>query len=318
MAIGAAAAFPHWHPHVDVWVVMGAIALLCAGAARRERSRRAPSRGPLATRFQLACLGGALGAMWLASDWPVHDLAEGYLYSVHMVQHLLFTLVVALLLVAATPAWLAYDLLGRGRRLAVVRSLSRPVTGLVQFNLVLVLSHWPVVVEATVRHHPLHFVAHAVLLGSAVLMWLPVASPIPEVPRLQPPAQMLYLFLQTIVPTVPASFLTFNSRPLYRIYTTFPRLWGISALSDQQVAGLIMKIVGGLYLWAAIGVIFFRWYAAEQRQEAADDVLHWHDVEHELVGGPSPAGLVSRPPTRVVDRPSDEVSPPARRGRTTR
>jgi len=307
LALGAVA-FPRWHPHLDVWVVIAGIALLCAGAVRRERVRRVGSGQPVVTRFQLACLGGALGGMWLASDWPVHDLAEGYLYSVHMVQHLLFTLVVALLAVAATPAWLARRVLGRGRRLAVVRSLSRPVTGLVQFNLILVLSHWPVVVEATVRHHPLHFVAHAVLLGSAVLMWLPIASPVPEIPRLQPPAQMLYLFLQTIVPTVPASFLTFNSRPLYRIYATFPRLWGVSALSDQQVAGLVMKIVGGLYLWAVIGVIFFRWYGAEQRQDAAGDVLHWHDVEHELLdrpsASPSPSPSTSPPPPPRRARPA--------------
>ena len=295
-AVTAAVAFPRWHAHVDVWALVAGIALLYGAAVRRQQARD-PGR-PAVSRFQLTCFAGGLGVMWLASDWPVHDLAEGYLYSVHMVQHLLFTLVVALLLLAGTPTWLARDLLG-GRRLAVVRSLSRPVTGLIQFNVVLVLSHWPVVVEATVRHHPLHFVAHAVLLGSALLMWMPVASPLPEIRRLKPPTQMLYLFLQTIVPTVPASFLTFNSRPLYKIYVGFPRLWGISALSDQQFAGLIMKIVGGMYLWAVIGVIFFRWYAAEDRQDKAqaraEGVLHWHDVEHELLS-PAPPDRESRTP----------------------
>ncbi len=233
----------------------------------------------------MTAFAAGVATIWLASDWPVHDLAEHYLYSVHMVQHLLFTLVVALLLLIGTPAWMARHLVGGRTLLRVTRSLSRPVTGLIQFNVVLVLSHWPLVVEATVRHHPLHFVAHAVLLGSAVLMWMPVVSPLPEIPRIKPPAQMLYLFLQTIVPTVPASFLTFNDRPLYRIYATFPRLWGISALTDQQTAGLIMKIVGGLFLWLVIGVIFFRWYASEER-ETQDDVLHWHDVEHELLAPP--------------------------------
>jgi putative membrane protein len=291
--LGAAVAFPRWHAHLDVWVIVAGIAFLYWGAVRRERARRPEEQ--VVGRFQLGCFAGALGVMWLASDWPVHDLAEGYLYSVHMVQHLLFTLVVALLLVAATPAWMLRNVLGSGRRLAVARSLSRPVTGLIQFNLILVLSHWPVVVEATVRHHPLHFVAHAVLLASAVLMWMPIASPLPEIPRLKPPTQMLYLFLQTIVPTVPASFLTFNSHPLYKIYATFPRLWGISALTDQQSAGLIMKIVGGLYLWAVIGVIFFRWYEDEERRKPEDDVLHWHDVEHELVEGRAPTEVSADP-----------------------
>jgi putative membrane protein len=288
MIPAAAVPFPHWHPHFDVWALIGAFAVLYLLAVRRERSRR-PGEEVL-TRSQGLCFAGALAVMFLASDWPVHDVAEGYLYSVHMVQHLLLTLVVALLLLAGTPAWMARNLLGQGRLLRAVRTLSRPVTGLIQFNLILVLSHWPVVVEATVRYHPLHFVAHAVLLASAVLMWMPVASPLPDIRRIKPPAQMLYLFLQTIVPTIPASFLTFNDRPLYGIYADFPRLWGVSALTDQQTAGLIMKIVGGLFLWLVIALVFFRWYANEERRDKAarDGVLMWDDVEQELLAPPKP------------------------------
>jgi putative membrane protein len=281
----AAVPFPHWHPHLDVWLLIGGLALLYVLAVRGERARRPDE--PVVTRRQTACFAAALGVMWLASDWPLHDVAEGYLYSAHMVQHLLLTLVVALLLLVGTPAWMARNLVGRGGLLRLTRSLSRPVTGLIQFNVVLVLSHWPVVVEATVRYHPLHFVAHAVLLASAVLMWMPVASPLPEIRRIRPPAQMLYLFLQTIVPTVPASFLTFNDRPLYGIYAELPRLWGISALTDQQSAGLIMKIAGGLFLWGVIALIFFRWYESEERRDK-DDVLLWDDVERELLAPPKP------------------------------
>ncbi len=302
--------FPHWHLHADVWLLVGAAALLYYGAVRRERARRGASNEPVVSRRQVVSFASGLAVLLVASDWPIHDLAEGYLYSVHMVQHLLFTLVASVLLLLGTPAWMARRLLGvmrrdaPTRRLRVVRVLSRPLGGLIQFNLVLVLSHWPAVVEATVRYHPLHFVAHAVLLASAVLMWMPVASPLPEVPRATAPMQMLYLFLQTVVPTVPASFLTFGSHPLYQIYETLPRLWGISALDDQQTAGLIMKIVGGFYLWIVIAAIFFRWYAREERAEQQarrapparpvrpaveplpgpgdEDVLLWEDVEEEL------------------------------------
>ncbi len=284
--IPAAVPFPAWHPHVDVWALIGAFALLYVLSVRKERARRPGEK--VLTRAQGASFATALIVTFVASDWPLHDVAERYLYSAHMVQHLLLTLVVALLLLAAIPAWMARRILGQGKALRAARTLSRPVIGLIQFNVVLVLSHWPVVVEATVRYHPLHFVAHAVLLGSAVLMWMPVASPLPEIRRIRPPVQMLYLFLQTIVPTVPASFLTFNDRPLYRIYATFPRLWNISALTDQQTAGLIMKIVGGFFLWLVIGIIFFRWYESEERREKAEKngVLLWDDVEQELMAPP--------------------------------
>ncbi|MGH2757764.1 MAG: cytochrome c oxidase assembly protein, partial [Actinomycetota bacterium] len=104
--------------------------------------------------------------------------------------------------------------------------------------------------------------------------------PLPELRRLQPPGKMVYLFLQSILPTVPASFLTFASSPIYSAYAEAPRLWGISAVTDQMVAGLIMKIVGGLLLWLAIAIVFFKWHAAEQN--VAPQAMQWDDFEREL------------------------------------
>jgi putative membrane protein len=265
-----AAAFPDWHFHPDVWML---VVLLEGAYLYAVRGGRASTR-------QIVFFTAGVATLLLASDWPVHDLAEGYLYSAHMVQHLLMTLVAAPLLLLGTPQWLARRMLRPKAVLMVVKGFSRPVPNLLQANLVLVLSHWPLVVAYTLRNHPAHFLAHAVLLTSGLLMWMPVVSPLKEVPRLGPLMQMLYLFLQTIVPTIPASFLTLGRGLLYPDYGTFPRLWGISAITDQQVAGLIMKIGAGMYLWLIIGAIFFRWYAREEAKPR--DVLLWEDVEREL------------------------------------
>ena len=70
------------------------------------------------------------------------------------------------------------------------------------------------------------------------------------------------------MPTVPASFLTFGDRPLYKYYETVPRLWGISALDDMRFAGLIMKILVGFSLWITITIVFFRWYNAEEKNSS--------------------------------------------------
>jgi len=110
-----------------------------------------------------------------------------------------------------------------------------------------------------------HFVIHGALFVTGILMWWPVIGPIPDLPRLEPFPRMGYLFLQSLVPTIPASFLTLGESPLYHIYTTMPRLWGVSALSDQVAGGLIMKIGGGLILWGFITVFFFRWWKDEQQ-----------------------------------------------------
>ena len=268
--LGVVARFPAWHTHPDAWALLGAIELAYLFAVRRGR----------ASRRQITLFSCGVGVLLIASDWPLHDLAERYLYSAHMVQHMLMTFVAAPLLLLGTPEWLARGILRRTRLLRPVRFLGRPVPDLIQFNAILVFSHWPLIVDGTLENHPLHFVAHAVLLVSALLMWLPIVSPLPEVPQARPPTKMLYLFLQTIVPTVPASFLTFGTTPLYHFYEHVPRLWGLSALNDMQIAGLTMKIVGGFYLWTIIAVIFFRWHYAEER--TSGEVLYWEDVEREL------------------------------------
>jgi putative membrane protein len=264
------ASFPAWHTHPDAWALMGAIEIAYLFAVR----------GGKASHRQIFLFSSGVFTLLVASDWPIHDLAERYLYSFHMIQHLLMVFVAAPLLLLGTPEWLARRILERTRLMRPVRFLGRPIPDLIQFNLIIVLSHWPLIVNGTLEDHPLHFVAHAVLVVSGLLMWLAVCSPLPEVPQARPPTKMLYLFLQGIVPTVPASFLTFGSTPLYHFYEHVPRLWGLSALTDMQIAGLIMKIVGSFYLWTIIGVIFFRWYAAEER--TSGEVLYWEDVEKEL------------------------------------
>ncbi|HVM11606.1 MAG TPA: cytochrome c oxidase assembly protein, partial [Actinomycetota bacterium] len=107
-----------------------------------------------------------------------------------------------------------------------------------------------------------------------------VVSPLLEVPRLPYPGQMLYLFGHSILPTIPASFLTFGDAPLYPVYAELPRVFGISVMADQMVAGLIMKIGGGLLLWSIIAILFFKWHTQESTEGI--DALQWRDVGRQL------------------------------------
>ena len=260
----AAVAFPQWSPHPDVWLIVGMFAAGYAIALTRLGPRLAPAR-PVATRLQVVCFTLGLVAVWVASDWPIHDLAEGYNYSIHMVQHLMFVMVAAPLLLLGTPAWLLRWVLEPPAVLRTVRVLARFVPALLLFNLVLIVTHWPWMVNQSLNSAVVHFTLHAVLFVSSLIVWLPVVSPLPEIPRLQPVLRMLYLFAWSVVPTVPASFLTFGSAPLYKFYENVPHLFGLSTLEDQQLAGLIMKIGAGLLLWLIIAVVFFRWAAEEDR-----------------------------------------------------
>ena len=273
---------PAWHPHPDVWLLLGGLwgAYLVAVTRHRATPADAEDRRRRTTLFSIG-----MACLWLGADWPVHDLAEGYLYSAHMVQHMAFTLVAAPLLIAGIPAWMWRTVLSPRPVFVAFRFFTRPVVALIVFNGLLLFTHWPELVKASVGSELTHFVLHVLLFGSAIVVWWPVMSPLVELPALTPPAQMMYLFAQSLAPTIPASFLTFGHTLLYPVYGTFPRIWSISALNDQLIAGLLMKIVGGLILWVFIATIFFRWHAREERD--GWDALALRQVERELRSGVS-------------------------------
>jgi putative membrane protein len=269
-----------FHPHPEIWAVLGALLAFYVLAVGYLGPRNAPpGRPPATTRQKLLFLAGVL-VLWVGADWPIHDVAEGYLFSAHMMQHLLFMLVAPPLILLGMPAWLLRTLFGRELRFRILRFVTRPVPALLIFNGMVAFIHWPVIVELQTRSEPGHLAVHAFIVLSSLIMWWPVLTPLPETARLSEPGKMFFLFLQSIVPTVPASFLTFASAPVYDSYAGVPGLWGIDAVTDQRMAGLIMKIGGGLLLWSVIAVMFFRWHASEERQEATD--VSWEDFEREL------------------------------------
>lgn len=273
---------PAWQAHPDVWLLVALFAIGYALAVTRLGPTLAPAGTQVVTRFQVASFSAGLLALWVSSDWPIHDVAEGYLFSVHMVQHVGYSIVAAPLLLIGTPTWLARWLLSPRGLQAGVRYLSRLIPATIVFNLVIIVTHTPVVVNTALEHALVHFGVHTLIFVSALIVWMPLLSPLPEVPRLQPLARLLFLFLQSIVPTVPASFLTFGADPLYSFYDRVPRLFDLSALHDMQIAGVVMKIGVGLTLWLIIAILFFRWYNAEEAQTPRRRVSR--DLERELMG----------------------------------
>ncbi len=293
-----------WQPHPEVWALLAGLAVAYWWAVTRIGPRATRPGETVVTRGQVGWFVAALATLWLAADWPVHDLGEEYLYGVHMGQHLLLSLVVPPMALLATPTWLARMLVGNGRGYRVLRSLARPVPATLVFNVVVALTHWPALVNAGVSEGTLHYAIHVVVVSSALLMWLPVAGPLPEL-RLSLPGQMGYLFLQSIIPTVPAGWLTFADGVVYRAYDVVPRVFGISVVDDQQVAGMLMKVVGGFYLWTIITMLFVRFANGKMEDDRSSgmaldrrapvrtsdgEVLTWEQVERELQrAGPAPA-----------------------------
>jgi putative membrane protein len=267
-----------WHFHPDVWAMIVALAGGYVLALRVWGPRYAAGR-PTARRRHKILFAAGIAALAAGSEWPIHQLSA-QLFTVHMLQHMLFSLVAAPLLILGTPGWLFRRLFRPRLVFAVVRFLTQPLIALLVFNAWLAAYHWPALVNLSIESHLAHFAVHVLFVVTALIMWWPVLSPLPELPHLSYAGRGAYLFAQSIVPTVPASFLTFSHTALYAAYDIVPRLWGVSVLDDQQWAGLLMKIGGGLILWGVIAVIFFRWAAAEER--GGPDHLYWRDMEPEL------------------------------------
>ena len=144
-------------------------------------------------------------------------------------------------------------------------TLSRFIPATIIFNLVIIVTHVPVVVNAALRPRVVHFALHALIFVSSLIVWMPLLSPLPEVPRLQPLAACCSCSCSRSCRRCRRRSSPSATTPLYKFYEHVPRLWGLSALDDMQLAGLIMKIGAGLLLWAIIAVVFFRWASEEER-----------------------------------------------------
>jgi putative membrane protein len=248
---------------------------------------------PVVTRTNVWCFVGAMILLFTASTWPIHQIAEDYLYSAHMLQHMMLSYFMPPLVLLATPSWLMRLLVGTGRTWRVVTFVTNPVVAAVVFNVAVMVTHIPPVVNASVQSAPLHYALHLLLVLTAVLMWMPVVGPIHEL-RISDAAKPIYLFLQSVVPTVPAGWLTFAEGVVYKHYNQPVRVWGISPTDDQQLAGAIMKIGGSIFLWALVVFYFFRRFATNWKEENSyrRQPLTFDQVKSEFDSTPAPTEKV--------------------------
>jgi putative membrane protein len=249
-------------------VLAGLVALLviyrlCVGRYRDRFSGSAVV--PLGR--QAAFYAGLL-VLLIALATPLDTVADSYLFTAHMLQHLLLTLGAAPLLLAGTPGWLLRDVLRASRLTGLVRWARHPLVAFCTFNLVFSLAHVPSFYELTLTSEPLHALEHLVFLGTAMLMWMPVLSPVPDIAPPYPPlGQVLYLFLQTLPASLVGALLSTTASAYYPTYVQAPRISPLGPLEDQQLGGLLMWVGGGLYFLIATGVVFFAWAS---REEAAN------------------------------------------------
>jgi putative membrane protein len=176
-----------------------------------------------------------------------------------MVQHLLLTLLFPPLLLAGVPGWLLSPILRVGWVRVAAGALTRPVVAAILYSVTIAVWHLTPFYELMMRSHDIHIATHLMFIVAATIMWFPVMSPVPELPRLGYGMGMLYLFLVGIPMQIVAAMITLAGEVLYPWYTDAPRTWGLTPLADQQLGGLLMWVPGNLWMFLAIGVLFMLW-----------------------------------------------------------
>ena len=246
------------------WLLMVGAYFLLVGPLRH----RFPGSSP-ATPKQVGCFVLAVAAIFFSLQGPLHELSDYFLFSAHMVQHLVLILLMPPFLLAAIPDWMLRPVVRRKWVGRVARWLTLPLVAFSLNNVIFLAWHFPVPYDLMMRDHTVHITMHLMIMVTGVIMWWPVMSPLPELPRIAAPLQMIYLFLVGIPMMISAALITFSKTPLYQWYVEAPRLFALDPLQDQRLGGVIMWVPGGLVLWIAITYVYFRWTHREIREDDA-------------------------------------------------
>jgi putative membrane protein len=264
------------------WLLFGGLYLLAVGPLRS----RFPGSSPVPA-MKVLSFCTAMALMLVALQGPIHELSDYYLFSVHMVQHLVLILVMPPFLLAGIPDWMLWPAVRIRPTDAVARWLTLPLVAFMLNNFIFGVWHFPGPYDLMMRNHDVHVLMHLMIMATGVIMWWPVMSPLPELPRIAPVLQTAYLFILGVPMMIAAALITFAKTELYTWYVDAPRIFGISALEDQQLGGVIMWVPGAMTLWVSITWIYFRW----SRQETNAD-----ETRLDPKGRVGRSGVVIAPP----------------------
>ena len=242
------------------------------------RKRQFPNE-QIMTGQTIAFLSGVL-IMFLALVSPLDELGDSYLFSAHMVQHLCLTILGPPLLLLGTPEWMVKPVLQNKVIFKVAKVLTYPVVAFVLYNADFWLWHAPPLYNATLENQTIHILEHLTFIVFGLLYWWPIFSPSKDLPRLTFGGQIFYLFVSGMPSVLLGAGLTF-SPPLYAPYIAAPRIWGISAATDQQLGGLIMWVPVSIFYIVIMSVLFIRWMLQQEAEQQAKEAEEYGNQKAE-------------------------------------
>ncbi len=256
----------NWEPSILIGTVLiTGLYLYAIGPLRKRYFPEEPVKTGQTVSFLLGIF-----FMFLSLVSPLDELGDSYLFSAHMVQHLVLTMIGPPLLVIGTPGWFIKPLVRNKIAFRVAKALTYPAVAFVLYNVDFWLWHAPPLYNATLENQNIHILEHLTFIVFGILNWWPIFSQSKDLPRLSIGGQILYLFLSGMPSVLLGAGLTF-SPPLYAPYIAAPRVWGISAATDQQLGGLIMWVPVSISYIVVMSVLFIRWMQQQEAKQLAEE-----------------------------------------------
>ena len=269
--------------------ILLAIACYAAIYTWRFRQARAEGGGRGAGAAQAVPFGLALLVLAAATISPVAALGEDYLFSMHMVQHVLLGDIVPILLLLSLSRVIMRP--ATRRLVAVERALgpfAHPVTFIAVWLLLVYLWHIPALYDAATTNPVLHALEHATFFTAGVAFWWPLIQPVPMRHRMTGMQPVVYLACGKALLGVLGLYLTWTGTVVYEHYEHVPRVWGLSAIEDQNLGGAIMMAEQSIVLAIAVVVVFVRMITRSEEEQLRRERLE--DAEAERLGEPAASG----------------------------
>lgn len=212
--------------------------------------------------------GLGLFTIWVALESPIDTIADHYLDSIHMLQHVLLGFVAPPLMLLG----LSRGMVARVVRVPGVRAITEPIPAQLIAGAVMIGWHIPVLYDATLYSEPLHVTEHITFIVSGLLLYWPMLEATSAYSRwrMSPAAKLIYMLAATLPQDGVALALIFSRVPFYEYYVHAPRLVAsLTPVVDQTVAGAVLMIFGKVTIAIAALAVFFRWFGSEHEADRA-------------------------------------------------
>jgi putative membrane protein len=247
--------------------MLGAAAAGGAYVSRWRRAREGRGGRGRAPVWRLCCFFGALLLLLGALISPLDTLAE-QLFLMHMVQHVLLLDLVPILAIASLTKAIMRP---ATRRLQALErrmgALARPAFAVVAYVGVIWAWHLPALYDLALRHSGVHVLEHLSFLAVGSLYWWHLLSPIRPRVGLRGMAPVVYMASTKLLVGALGMGLAFAPSALYAFYEHRARVWGISAVTDQALAGLIMAVEQSIVMGVALAALFIRALGESEREQ---------------------------------------------------